>query len=111
LAEALQVAPSVDQSVFAYLHTPAAVEKTRRILADEWPRLSAEAEAKADAANFVRLAHYVESSALLAEDTVLLEQCRRLSQAAKHADGAAECRSVLAEIGERIQLMSRSPVG
>jgi CheY-like chemotaxis protein len=105
LADALPVSPPPDQSVFAYLHTPAAVEKTRRMLAAEWPRLRSEAQAGldcGDTATLVRVAHYVESSALLADDAQLLDGCRRLSRAARVRGENDACLAALDAMEKRI---------
>jgi hypothetical protein len=81
------------------------------MLAEEWPRLVANPEAVRDPANLVRLAHYVESSALLAGDEVLLGQCRRLSRAARDPSAEAERQGVLTELGNRIRAMAETSSG
>ncbi|MDB6126358.1 MAG: hypothetical protein JWM35_254 [Verrucomicrobia bacterium] len=114
LADALRIAPPVDRSVFAYLHTPAAAQRTKQMLVNEWPRLHAEARTgfeAGDPAALVRLAHYVESSALLAEDRVLLELCRRLGQAARIPDGSDECVASLSALEDYVNRMAQVTVG
>ena len=77
-------------NLFDRLNSPEAAARTRALLAREWPRLRAETEtalAAGDAAATRRLAHYLQSSALLLADAALLELCRRLSTAPASAVG------------------------
>ncbi|MDB6168451.1 MAG: hypothetical protein JWM88_1315 [Verrucomicrobia bacterium] len=105
LAEALRSSPTVDHSVFAYLHSPAAVDRTRRALAAEWPRLLADAYValeKDEPEGLVRIAHYIESSALLAGDAALLAHCRRVAQSARLKDGGGKRGAALDALGVEV---------
>lgn len=97
--------------LFAQLHTPTATARTRALLVDEWPRLRGETEAAVaagDGAALRRLAHYLQSSALLLADATLLGLCRRLSSFSA-ADGADNPRAPLDEIEHHFATWPASP--
>ncbi len=73
-----------DADIFARLRTPATLARARSTLRVEWPRLRATAEsalAAGDRTALRGLAHYLQSTALLLEDTVLAALCTRLTAA------------------------------
>jgi hypothetical protein len=114
LARALAPAdstPGPDADIFARLHTPATHARARTTLCAEWPRLrtaTTAALAAADPAALRRLAHYLQSTALLLDDSALLELCARLSATA--ASGSAEnSRALLAAVDSHLAAWPHPP--
>ena len=103
--------PGPDADIFARLHTPATLARARATLCAEWPRLrttTAAALAAADPAALPRLAHYLQSTALLLDDSALLELCARLSATA--ASGSAEnSRALLAAVDSHLAAWPHPP--
>ena len=93
-------APDTAHDIFAHLNAPATLARTRAILREEWPRLLASAQTALTAGDHTalpRLAHYLQSTALLLDDSALLELCTRLSRTAA-PDSAENPQATLALI-------------
>ncbi len=78
--------PNSSSDIFARLHTPATLARARATLRAEWPRLRATTEsalAAGDRTALRGLAHYLQSTALLLDDTTLGALCTRLTAAAQ----------------------------
>jgi len=107
LARALDPAASANPAltadagdIFSRLAAPATLARARATLRSEWPSRRTAAEtalAGGDREALRRLAHYLQSTALLLDDTTLLELCARLS-AASASDAAEDQHGLLAAL-------------
>ena len=106
-----QLAADISLDIFARLATPATLARARATLRAEWPQLhttTTTALAAADPDALRRLAHYLQSTALILDDAALLELCARLSRSAA-PDSTENPRTLLAALDAHLNSCPSPP--